>query len=235
MKSVMIALQRRGSMIYEDLRRLVRRMRGNIFDNQGPITDADFHAIKEGIEEVGPAVFLEIGTGTGVSTRRIYSYLSEMYPECEFYTIESFEPLYTRVQEEFAQDCGFHAVWGLSVRREETTSPAFEETANYKGPTNVLREVLSTLGEKRVGVAFIDSRKGSALPEFQVLADHMSEGGIVFCHDILNGGKGVEVRDYLDKHGDRYTYDILKTGRQGILEIRMSRDRPTAARRSRPT
>jgi len=113
-------------------------------------------------------------------------------------------------------------VLGLSISPEETTSPAREELRGYKGPVNVLRELIQNeLAKTKIDVAFIDSRKGSALPEFFLVEKHLAPNGIIFCHDILNRGKGVEVLVYLQQHKERYEYDVLDTGAAGMIRIRI--------------
>ncbi|MCX6276300.1 MAG: hypothetical protein NTV09_13950 [Bacteroidetes bacterium] len=108
--------------------------------------------------------------------------------------------------------------------REETTDPAFTELANYKGPTNVLRKLLDTeLGGRLVDIIFIDSRKGTAVPEFLVIAERLSPNGIIFCHDILNGGKGVELADYLRANEGPFSFEIINTGPAGMIRIKRNR------------
>jgi predicted O-methyltransferase YrrM len=76
------------------------------------------------------------------------------------------------------------------------------------------------LRDKRVDIAFIDSRKGSAVAEFRILDEHLNENGIIFCHDILNGGKGVEVLQYLEARANRYEFHVINTGPHGMIRIR---------------
>lgn len=75
------------------------------------------------------------------------------------------------------------------------------------------------LVEQTVALAFIDSRKGSALPEFKLLAGRLSPGGVILCHDILNGGKGVEVHEFIRAHPDEYDFEIINTGPDGLIRI----------------
>ena len=51
----------------------------------------------------------------------------------------------------------------------------------------------------------------------------MMINGIIFCHDILNGGKGVEVKEYTDEHGEKFNCKVLGlNGDPGILKITCS-------------
>ena len=98
----------------------------------------------------------------------------------------------------------------------------FGELKNYKGPNDILRNLLDDEFEKRhLDIAFIDSRKGTALPEFLLLEKKLSPNGIIFCHDILNRGKAVEILMFLQRHKDRYVYDVLDTGPCGMLRIKL--------------
>lgn len=203
------------------LKKYVRSLKGDYFDNAGAVTEADFIELKKAIDQVNPRIYIEIGTGRGISASRIFSYMKERHPQCDFYTIDIFKEHADNIRKKFEGEPRFHALLGLSVMREETTDPARSELRDYKGPQNVLRELLRTeLGGKNVDVAFIDSRKGSALAEFHLLLDHLAPGGIILCHDILNRGKGVEVLLYLQEHKQRFDYDILDTGPAGMLRIR---------------
>ncbi len=84
----------------------------------------------------------------------------------------------------------------------------------------MLRSLLDTeLAGRTIDLAFIDSRKGSALAEFTVLAARLSRDGTIFCHDVLNGGKGVEVLQYLKDNSDRYDFDVIDTGPDGLIRI----------------
>jgi predicted O-methyltransferase YrrM len=71
---------------------------------------------------------------------------------------------------------------------------------------------------KKVDVCFIDSIRGSALSEFKIIINYLKENGIIFCHDILNGGKGVEIKEYLDVNKDKFEYEIIDTGTTTISE-----------------
>jgi predicted O-methyltransferase YrrM len=201
------------------VKRAARRAMGDRFQNHGAISDRDFEAMCAEIDRVRPSVFIEIGTGTGVSTRRLFAYLKGAAIACEFHTIELFEPNYRAIKGAIA-DPRFHPILGLSVTVAETTDPARTELADYAGPQNVLRDLLDRLAGTSVDMAFIDSRKGSALAEFLVLAERLSPEGAVFCHDILNGGKGVEVLTYLQDHEDRFRFRVIDTGPDGIIRIR---------------
>jgi predicted O-methyltransferase YrrM len=68
--------------------RFIQRIKGDVFQNPGPITDEDFEIIRQGIEEVKPLLLIEIGTGRGISTRKIAHYLRNNNPKCHFYTID---------------------------------------------------------------------------------------------------------------------------------------------------
>ncbi len=204
------------------LKKFLHRLRGDVFDNAGAVTEADIAEIHRAIDRVNPTIFIEIGTGTGVSTRATYKYLQDKYPVCDFYTLDIFQEYLERIVSEFQQDQHLHVRHGLSVKRSETTDPAFEELGNYNGPDNVLRKLLDNeLNGKSVDIAFIDSRKGTAVPEFKVLAERLSPDGIILCHDLLNGGKGVELVDYL-QHDPRFTYQIINTGPAGMIRIQRS-------------
>ncbi len=203
------------------LKKYYRAIRGDHFDNAGAVTDLDYQIIQIGIDEVKPASFIEIGTGKGISTTHVFNYLQEKFPACQFYTLEIFQEHYENIVRKFSAFPAFHALLGLSVTREETTPPAFDELANYHGPVNTLRNLLETeFSDKKIDMAFIDSRKGSALAEFKLLEKYISPNGIVFCHDILNRGKGIEVFSYLQEFRERYIYDVLDTGPAGMIRIR---------------
>jgi predicted O-methyltransferase YrrM len=203
------------------LKRLLNRFQGDVFSNPCPITDKDFEQIRIGIDEVIPKIFIEIGTGRGVSTRLIFNHLAHNYPECQFWTIEVFRKYYKSIMKLFGYCSTFHPLWGLSVCKEETTPPAYNELKNYTGPFDILRKLFGhDLKTKKVDIAFIDSRKGSALAEFLILEKNLSERGIIFCHDVLNNGKGVEVLNYLEKHLNRFDFEVIETGPMGMIKIR---------------
>ena len=200
----------------------IRKIRGDVFGNQGPITAQDFEVIKNGIEEVKPKVFIEIGTGVGSSAEKIYNYLKDHYPDCHFYTMDIFKNHITNINKKYSGHPTFHALLGLSVSPEETTPPARDELADYHGPVDILRHLLEDdLKNRNVDIAFIDSRKGSALAEFMLLEKYLSAEGIIFCHDILNEGKGVEVLDHLKQRKDEFTYEVADTSPMGMITIRM--------------
>lgn len=202
------------------LRKIILALCGNVFTNPGPIKDQDFEQIRKAIDEVNPKTFIEIGTGTGVSTRAIYGYLRKNNPQCEFYTIEINKNYHKKIKEEFHGCATFHAILGLSVNREDTTDPARKELTLYFGPTNTLRDIVNNdLKDTQIDIAFIDSRVGTSLPEFLFLKDHLSPHGIIFCHDAREGGKGLEVLEYLKKHEDEFLYEVLDTGYE-MLKIR---------------
>jgi predicted O-methyltransferase YrrM len=206
--------------IPKSVKQAVRRAMGDRFQNHGAISELDFAAMREEIDRVRPAVFIEIGTGTGVSTRRLFAYLKAAGIACEFYTIELFEQHFRAIAAAIA-DPRFHPIHGLSVTVAETTDPARAELADYRGPQNVLRDLLRReLAGKPVDMAFIDSRKGSALAEFKALAERLAPDGAVFCHDILNGGKGVEVLTYLQDHEASFRFRVIDTGPDGIIRVR---------------
>jgi predicted O-methyltransferase YrrM len=203
------------------LKKYYRALRGDHFDNAGAVTPQDYAVLQKGIDEVKPASYIEIGTGRGISASHVFEYLQQHFPACHFYTLEIFPGHYEAIRSKFQAHANFHALLGLSVTREETTDPAFQELKNYSGPVNTLRNLLEKeFSTKGVDIAFIDSRKGSALAEFKLLEKHMSPHGIIFCHDILNRGKGVEVLLYLQEHKEKYDYDVLDTGRAGMIRIR---------------
>jgi hypothetical protein len=199
----------------------IRRKRGDIFQNQGVFAAADFEVIRKGIDEVRPKTFIELGTGEGTATEMIFRYLEKYYSECEFWTIEIFRPLAEAVQTRFGANPKFHAVWGLTVTPEETTDPARSELVSYTGPIDRLRKILDQIVGQGVDMALIDSRKGSSLAEFKLLEQRLSPGGIIYCHDILNRGKGVEALMYLQQHKDRFDYDIFDTSPEGIIRIKI--------------
>lgn len=204
------------------LKKYYRALRGDHFDNAGAVTALDYEVIQIAIDEVKPASYIEIGTGKGVSATHVFNYLQVKFPSCDFYTLEIFPEHYENILRKYKDHPTFHALLGLSVTREETTNPAFDELANYKGPVNTLRELLQKeFADKKVDMVFIDSRKGSALAEFKLVEKYISKNGIIFCHDILNRGKGVEVLSYLQEFRERYRYDILDTGPAGIIRIRL--------------
>lgn len=207
--------------IKKRLKKYYRALRGDHFDNAGAVTAEDYKLIMQGIDDVKPSSFIEIGTGRGISSSHIFPYLLQHFPSCDFYTLEIFPEHHKNIQMKFGEHSNFHAVLGLSVTREETTDPAHAELANYKGPVNSLRDLLKKdFSNRKVDIAFIDSRKGSALAEFKLLDEYMNPRGIIFCHDILNRGKGVEVLLYLQEHRDRYDYEVLDTGPAGMIRIR---------------
>jgi radical SAM protein with 4Fe4S-binding SPASM domain len=193
----------------------------NIFQNPYPIRNSDFLEIKKGIGEVKPNTFVEIGTGPGVSTRKIYSYLTENYPKCIFYTIDNLRTFFEGINQDFGHDKTFNAILGVSVKHNETTNPAYNELINYSGPTNVLRDLLKkNFQNKKLDMAFIDSRKGTSLAEFKILIQHLSEEGIIYCHDVLNGGKGVEVLEYLHKNENKFEFRVIDSSDMGLLKIK---------------
>ncbi|MBP6335280.1 MAG: class I SAM-dependent methyltransferase [Bacteroidia bacterium] len=207
--------------IKKRLKKYYRALRGDHFDNAGAVTPLDYQVMQIAIDEIKPRSFIEIGTGKGVSATHVFNYLQEKFPACHFYTLEIFQEHYENILQKFSKNPNFHALLGLSVTRDETTNPAYDELANYKGPVNTLRDLLEReFSDTKVDMVFIDSRKGSALAEFKLVEQYMSPKGIVFCHDILNRGKGVEVLSYLQEFRDRYFYDVLDTGPAGIIRIR---------------
>ncbi|MFM2136431.1 MAG: Methyltransferase domain [Bacteroidota bacterium] len=203
------------------LKRFMGRLKGDYFDNVGAVTTKDLEVITQAVDRLRPSLFIEIGTGKGFSTRGIFRHLNAHFPDCTFYTIDIFKEYLDAVRKEFENNTAFHSCHGLSVRREETTDPAFTELKNYSGPQNVLRDLFEReLKSRKVDIAFIDSRKGTAVPEFAVLAQHLSSDGYIFCHDILNGGKGVELVNHLDTCKDAFRYEVLDTGPAGMIRIR---------------
>ena len=203
------------------VKEIIARQRGNLFHNQGAIRDADFDEIRRAIDEVRPDVFVELGTGRGVSTTKVFEYISAHLPECSFFTVELFQELHDAVANKYAGARRFTAIHGLTVTPDETTNPARSELRGYDGPIDVLRDLLrQDLKGRHVDIGFIDTRKGSALPEFRLLESRLSPGGVIFCHDVLNGGKGVEVLAHLENNPNQYTYEILDTGPEGLLKIR---------------
>lgn len=203
------------------LKKYYRALRGDHFDNAGAVTALDYQVIQIAIDEVRPSSYIEIGTGKGISAIHVFNYLQEKFPACHFYTLEIFQEHYENILRKYKDVPTFHALLGLSVMRDETTNPAYDELENYKGPVDTLRVLLKKdFSNKKVDMVFIDSRKGSALAEFKVVEPYISKDGIVFCHDILNRGKGVEVLSYLQEFRERYHYDVLDTGPAGIIRIR---------------
>jgi predicted O-methyltransferase YrrM len=201
------------------VKRLGRKIIGDRFQNHGEISDRDFIEIRTAMDRIRPSVFIEVGTGKGISTKRIFSHLVGLDVAFDLYSIEIFAQHHARIAQAI-RDPRFHPILGLSVRIEETTDPARSELATYNGPQNVLRSLLDTeLAGRTIDLAFIDSRKGSALAEFKVLAARLSSDGTIFCHDVLNGGKGVEVLQYLKDHSDHYDFDVIDTGPDGIIRI----------------
>ncbi len=191
-------------------------LRGDIFANAGPIDDNDSISLKKSINQIKPRIFIEVGTGRGASTREIYKYLHANCPNCHFYTIDILKKFTEAVDKEFPYET-FHTYVGLSVLKEEVTSPASEEVKDYSGPANILRKIIKDLNDKKVDMAFIDSRKGSALSEFKILEKHLSSKGIIFCHDAYVG-KGVEVVEYLRRNRNKFGYEIIPT-KAGLLKV----------------
>ncbi|HUB98158.1 MAG TPA: class I SAM-dependent methyltransferase [Stellaceae bacterium] len=209
------------SRLPRPIKTLGRRMTGNFFRNDGGIREGDFEAIRTEIDRIRPRLFIEIGTGTGVSTKRLFSYLDAAGIACDFYTIEIFDRYYQDIKKAVTHP-RFHPILGLSVLVEETTDPARSELVAFRGPQNVLRTLLDQeLKNRSIDLAFIDSRKGSALAEFKLLAPRLSPDGTIFCHDILNGGKGVEVLEYLQDNEELYRFRVLNTGPDGIIRIHL--------------
>jgi predicted O-methyltransferase YrrM len=203
------------------IKSLGRKLTGNYFRNDGGIGGGDFEQIRLEIDRIRPALFIEIGTGTGVSSKRIFSYLDAQGIQCDFYTIEIFERYYLDIKNAVTHP-RFHPIHGLSVTAEETTDPARGELIGYRGPQNVLRELLNRdLSGRLIDMAFIDSRKGSALPEFRLMVPRLAPGGTIFCHDILNGGKGVEVLEFLQDNEETYRFKVVNTGPEGIIKINL--------------
>jgi len=203
------------------LKRFMGRLKGDYFDNVGAVTAQDLELMTSAIDRTGPSLFIEIGTGKGFSTRGIFRHLLDRFPRCDFYTIDIFKEYLERVNDEFSSHPTFHACHGLSILREETTDPAYKELKSYHGPQNTLRSLFENeLKGRSVDIAFIDSRKGTAVPEFDVLAKHLSNNGYIFCHDVLNGGKGVELVSHLDTLRDSFRYEVMDTGPAGMIRIR---------------
>lgn len=202
------------------IKRFIGRLRGDYFDNVGAITMQDLELLTSTIDRVRPSLFIEIGTGKGVSTRGIFQQLMKSAPSCDFYTMDITKEYLDVVAEEYKDQPRFHVCHGLSVRREETADPAHRELKNYHGPQDALRSLFNKeLTGRLVDIAFIDSRKGTAVPEFDVLADHLAPSGIIYCHDILNGGKGVELIEHLDRMSNAFRYEVLDTGPAGMILI----------------
>ena len=207
------------SYLPRPIKRLGRKIIGDRFQNDGGISDRDFDEIRSAMDRIHPSIFIEVGTGTGISTKRIFGHLVGLGTPFDLYSIEIFEHYHARIARAIS-DRRFHPILGLSVLIEETTDPARSELANYRGPQNVLRTLLTTeIAGRVIDLAFIDSRKGSALAEFKLLAERLSCDGAIFCHDVLNGGKGVEVLHFLEAHRDRYVFDVIDTGPDGIIKI----------------
>ena len=216
----MLSRVRRSAV--KKIRKFYKRLRGDHFDNAGAVTDKDFEVMVEGIDRVKPGTFIEIGTGKGYSAEKIFTHLQKHFPHCDFYTIDIFKPHVDAITNKFSNEKHFHAIHGLSVMKEQTTDPARTELKSYSGRQNVLYDLLHDgLKNRKIDIAFIDSRKGSALAEFMLIEKYLSPSGIIFCHDILNGGKGVEVLDHLKQNETRYDFEVLNTGAAGMIRIRL--------------
>ena len=63
------------------------------------VTELDYTVLKEGIDEVKPTSYIEIGTGKGVSATHVFNYLQEHFPQCHFYTLEIFPQHYDEIQD----------------------------------------------------------------------------------------------------------------------------------------
>lgn len=202
------------------IKKFMRALKGDYFSNAGAVTEMDLQLLRDAIDQVKPTLFIEIGTGTGASSRGIFQYILRQMPTCDFYTMDIFNNYLDDINKVFGTHPNFHTVLGLSVLRDEITDPAYTELSNYQGPTNSLRKLLDVeLKGRMVDIAFIDSRKGTAVPEFHVLAERLSPNGIIFCHDILNGGKGVELATYLREDEGPFSFEIINTGPAGMIRI----------------
>src|ERR1700722_18341995 len=113
------------------IKRLGRKIIGDRFQNDGGISDRDFDEIRTAIIRIRPSIFIEVGTGTGISTKRIFACLAELGPTFDLYSIEIFPRYHARIAQAI-RDPRFHPILGLSVRIEETTDPARSELADYK-------------------------------------------------------------------------------------------------------
>lgn len=181
----------------------------------GAIEDKDFAIIKKGINSVRPTSFIE--TGAGRSTELIFEFLCKEYPLCMFYTIDPIYRFLEKAEKRFGEHNKFHAVLGLSVRTKDLVSPAAEEHKNYPGPENVLVGLLeSKFKKKKVDMVFIDSREGSAVAEFKAIEKYLSAKAMVLCHDVLNGGTGYELQEYLK--GKQYKC-FVEQSPVGILRV----------------
>lgn len=195
-----------------------KRIIGDRFQNDGGITDLDFEVMRRDIDRIRPGVFIELGTGTGVSTRKLFYAVRQQGLPFAFYTFEIFKRHRNAIRKAIP-DPTFHPIWGFSVTREETTEPCHSQLEGYNGPQNILRTVLNTdLAGRKVDMAFIDSNKGCAVAEFKLLAERLSKDGVIFCHDILNRGKGAEVVEHLKTRSD-FRYEVIDTGPSGIIRI----------------
>ncbi|MCX6276299.1 MAG: hypothetical protein NTV09_13945 [Bacteroidetes bacterium] len=57
------------------IKKIVRAIRGDYFNNAGAVTEMDLQLIREAINQVKPSIFIEIGTGTGASSRGIFKHI----------------------------------------------------------------------------------------------------------------------------------------------------------------
>jgi predicted O-methyltransferase YrrM len=207
--------------VKKKIKKIISVLRKDYFSNPGPISEGDYLEILSSIDEIKPKIFVEIGTGKGISAEKIFNYLISKSSLCKFFTIDIYKKNCDMANSKFRNFSQFRALHGLSVSREETTSPAFDELKNYSGPQDILRNLIKTLNKELIDIAFIDSRKGSALAEFLVLEKYLSQNGVIYCHDILNNGKGVEVLEYLNKNKNKYSFRVLDTGKEGLIKIKL--------------
>lgn len=200
------------------------------FTNSGGITPKDGELLIESVNEINPKIYIEIGTGSTFSASKVFDYLIKKSIDCKFYTIDINSEIINKINETYKAYPNFKALQGLSVTKDELTSRAKSRSSGYKGNDDVLRKLLGELNQK-VDICFIDSIKGSSLAEFKIIVEHLQDNGVIFCHDILNNGKGVEVKEYLDLHPEKFTYEIIDTGivktqgtdvKPGMLKIKLN-------------
>jgi len=199
------------------------------FKNSGGITPKDGELLIESINETNPKVYIEIGTGSTFSASKVFDYLVKNSIDCKFYTIDVNSKIIDGINETYGSYSNFKALQGLSVTKNELTSRAKQLSRGYEGEDDVLRKLLKQLNQK-VDICFIDSIKGSSLAEFKIIVEHLQDNGVIFCHDILNNGKGVEVKEYLDLYPDKFIYEVIDTGtvktngedvKPGMLRIKL--------------
>lgn len=206
--------------IKEEMKVKINKLDRLLYGDSAPggITDEDFDAIKKGIDEVKPKVFIEIGAGR--STRLVFEYLCKKCPSCVFYTIDPIIRFLEKAGQDFETHKNFNSLLGLSVKKEDLVSPALEEFGTYSGDENILVDLLeSKFKNRKVDMLFIDSREGSAVAEFKAIEKYLSAKAIVFCHDVLNGGTGHELQEYLKDKPYKCTIEPSSVGTLRVEKI----------------